>query len=81
MFSGEMAAEDFTRLHNLLEKYGYFDIKTPEFEVEEIVKAALNDKKRRGGDISIIICEKIGQAHIKKMPVGEFLAYMKKSVL
>ncbi|MDR0947628.1 MAG: 3-dehydroquinate synthase [Ruminococcus sp.] len=75
MFSGEMAADDFTRLHNLLDKYGYFNIQTPEFDVTEILKAALNDKKRRGNDISIIICEKIGHGKIKKMPVSEFLNY------
>jgi 3-dehydroquinate synthase len=77
MFSGEMAAGDFTRLHNLLDKYGYFNINTPEFDVNEIVKAALNDKKRSGNDISIIVCEKIGQGKIKKMPVSEFTNYMK----
>lgn len=40
--------------------------------VSELVKLCCNDKKRTGGSISYIICEKIGKASIKKSSIKEF---------
>lgn len=43
----------------------------------ELGEAALNDKKRMGGYINIIICEDSGKSFIRKMPVPEFLEMLK----
>jgi 3-dehydroquinate synthase len=40
--------------------------------VSELVKLCANDKKRQSGNINYIICEEIGKASIKKVPVEEF---------
>jgi 3-dehydroquinate synthase len=75
LYHGEMKACDFTRMHNLIMKYGYFDYPTPEFEMDLLVSASLNDKKRRGNNISIVICPEIGTAQIKTMTVSEYTEY------
>ena len=40
--------------------------------MEKLVKLCGGDKKRTGGDINFIVCENIGKAEIKKLPVAEF---------
>ncbi len=41
----------------------------------ELIGACLNDKKRMGGSISIVICEECGVSHTVKMPVEEFAGF------
>ena len=45
---------------------------------EAIVKGAMNDKKKRGGLISVILVNEIGKAEIKKMTPEEFLGFLSK---
>ena len=40
--------------------------------MEKLVKLCGGDKKRTGGDINFIVCEKIGEAEIRKLTVAEF---------
>ncbi len=42
----------------------------------DLKEAVLNDKKRRGGDIDIVICEDVGVSCTRKMPVDEFLSWL-----
>ena len=43
---------------------------------EAIVEGAMNDKKKRGDTLSVILVNKIGQAEIKKMTAEEFLKFL-----
>ncbi len=43
---------------------------------EAIVKGAMNDKKKRGGTISVILVNKIGEAEIRKMTPEEFMRFL-----
>ena len=47
-----------------------------EISAEDIVKGAMNDKKKRGNTLSVILVNKIGQAEIKKMTAEEFLKFL-----
>ena len=71
---GTLSAEDAKRLKDLLTMY-----KLPvsdEITPEDIVKGAMNDKKKRGNTLSVILVNKIGQAEIKKMTAEEFLKFL-----
>jgi 3-dehydroquinate synthase len=58
------------RIENLNRKYGlHRDIN---FAKEEIANAAAVDKKRGGGDISLVFAKKIGESFIYKMAFDEF---------
>lgn len=41
------------------------------FSCKEIAEIALNDKKRAGGTITLVLPEKAGKCYLKKMPVAE----------
>jgi 3-dehydroquinate synthase len=58
------------RIENLNRKYGLHHDTT--FSKEEIANAAAADKKRGGGDISLVYAKKIGESFIYKMPFDEF---------
>ena len=47
-----------------------------EITPEEIVAGAMNDKKKRGDILSVILSNKIGSAEIKKMTKEEFLEFL-----
>ena len=71
---GTLSAEDAKRMKDLLAMY-----KLPvsdEITAEDIVKGAMNDKKKRGNTLSVILVNKIGQAEIKKMTAEEFLKFL-----
>ena len=71
---GTLSAEDAKRMKDLLTMY-----KLPvsdEITPEDIVKGAMNDKKKRGNTLSVILVNKIGQAEIKKMTAEEFLKFL-----
>lgn len=62
-------------LTKCLEKYELkIDV---EPEVNQLGGACLNDKKRAGGSISVIICSDVGVSAPVKMPVEEFEAFLK----
>lgn len=71
---GTLSAEDAKRMKDLLAMY-----KLPvsdEITAEDIVKGAMNDKKKRGNTLSVILVNKIGKAEIKKMTAEEFLKFL-----
>lgn len=44
-----------------------------DFSAEELAAAALTDKKRRGGEITLVIPERIGRCCLRTVPVGELV--------
>ena len=71
---GTLSVEDAKRMKDLLAMY-----KLPasdEITAEDIVKGAMNDKKKRGNTLSVILVNKIGKAEIKKMTAEEFLKFL-----
>ena len=51
---------------------------TDDITPEAIVAGAMNDKKKRGANISVILVNKLGQAEIKKMSPEELLRFLSK---
>ncbi len=47
-----------------------------EIPTEKLIAFCLNDKKRESDFINIIVASKIGESHIKKMPVADFYNLM-----
>lgn len=43
------------------------------FPAEELAEAALSDKKRAGGEITLVVPERIGRCTLKTLPVAELL--------
>ena len=72
--AGTLAKEDAERMKNLLTLYKLptGDGITP----DEIVAGAMNDKKKRGNTLSVILVNKIGNAEIRKMTAEEFLKFL-----
>ena len=72
--AGTLTPEDAKRMKDLLALYKLpaSDDITP----EAIVEGAMNDKKKRGDTLSVILVNKIGQAEIKKMNKEEFLKFL-----
>lgn len=71
---GTLSAEDAKRMKDLLAMYNL--PVSDEITAEDIVKGAMNDKKKRGNTLSVILVNKIGQAEIKKMTAEEFLKFL-----
>ena len=72
--AGSLDAATSERMKNLLKLY-----KLPvsdEITPQAIVNGAMNDKKKRGSLISVILVNKPGQAEIKKMTPEEFLRFL-----
>jgi len=72
--AGTLSAEDAEKMKDLLRLY-----KLPvsdEITPEAIVEGAMNDKKKRGDTLSVILVNKIGSAEIKKMTKEEFLEFL-----
>ena len=72
--AGTLAKEDAEKMKDLLKLYNLpvSDDITP----EAIVEGAMNDKKKRGDTLSVILVNKIGKAEIKKMTAEEFLKFL-----
>ena len=72
--AGTLSAEDEEKMKDLLRLYKLpvSDGITP----EAIVEGAMNDKKKRGDTLSVILVNKIGSAEIKKMTKEEFLEFL-----
>ena len=61
------------RLTNCLQKY---NLNEPcPFPIKDLTQAALNDKKRTGGYINIIISDTPGNSYVKKLTIDEFLGF------
>ena len=48
-----------------------------DFSAEALAEAALSDKKRSGGDITLVIPRKIGACQLRKVPVAELLSIIR----
>ena len=72
--AGTLASEDAERMKALLKLYKL--PVTDDITPEAIVEGAMNDKKKRGDTLSVILVNKIGQAEIKKMNKEEFLKFL-----
>ena len=44
----------------------------------KLSQAALSDKKRRGGSITLVLPERVGQCALKTVPVEELPAYFRR---
>ena len=72
--AGTLSREDADKMEALLKLYGLPT--EDEITPEEIVAGAMNDKKKRGDTLSVILVNKIGRAEIKKMSAEEFLKFL-----
>ena len=72
--AGSLAKEDADKMKNLLKLYNL--PVTDDITPEAIVEGAMNDKKKRGDTLSVILVNKIGKAEIKKMNKEEFLKFL-----
>ena len=73
---GTLPSEEAKRMRDLITAYGL--PVTDDITPEEALDGALNDKKKRGDTISVILVNKIGTSEIKKMSEEEFLDFLKK---
>ena len=71
---GTLSVEDAKKMKDLLAVYNLPS--SDEITPEDIVKGAMNDKKKRGNTLSVILVNKIGRAEIKKMTAEEFLKFL-----
>ncbi len=44
-----------------------------DYSAEALAEAALSDKKRAGGDITLVVPRKIGHCELRKVPVADLL--------
>jgi 3-dehydroquinate synthase len=65
-------------LSALLVQYG-FDITCP-YAANEIYDALLSDKKRRGGNISVILPRAVGDCMLYDMPVEELKELLQRVI-
>lgn len=64
---GITPTDDAKRLENLIKKY---NLPTEcEFSADDLYAPAVSDKKRTGGDITVIVMEKVGKCVLHKIPV------------
>ncbi|MCL2634305.1 MAG: 3-dehydroquinate synthase [Oscillospiraceae bacterium] len=64
----------YDSLCDCLKKYN-LPIET-DISMDVLYNYCMNDKKRSGGDINIILCDKIGSSYIKKMTAAEFKEFL-----
>ena len=72
--AGTLAKEDADKMKDLLKLYKL--PVTDDITPEAIVEGSMNDKKKRGDTLSVILVNKIGQAEIRKMNKEEFLKFL-----
>ncbi len=72
--AGTLDTSDAERMKNLLKLYKL--PVTDDITPEAIVEGAMNDKKKRGDTLSVILVNKIGKAEIRKMNKEEFLKFL-----
>ena len=65
------------RLENCLDYYGLNIEIDP--TLSQLANGCLNDKKRFGGSINIVVCCDIGVSMVKKMPVESFFAMLSEA--
>ena len=50
------------------------------FSADELYDVTLNDKKRTGGEISLVVPEKLGKCVLKKVPVEQVYDFIKSGI-
>ena len=72
---GTLAPDEAEKMKKLTEAYGLpvEDEITP----EEALEGAMNDKKKRGDTLSVIVVDKIGDSKIVKMSPEEYVSFLK----
>ena len=73
--AGTCEQDEADKMKDLIAAYGL--PVADDITAEDAVSGAMNDKKKRGNTLSIIIVNKIGQAEIVKKTPDEFLAFLK----
>lgn len=73
---GRLDAEEGEKMKDLIKAFGL--PVTDDITPEEAVSGAMNDKKKRGGTISVIVVTKIGTSEIVKMTPEEYQEFLKK---
>jgi len=72
--SGDLDPDEAEKMKDLL-KLCSLPV-SDEITPEQIVEGAMNDKKKRGDTLSVILVDKIGEAVIRKMTAEEFLKFL-----
>lgn len=73
--AGTCEQSEADKMKDLITVYGL--PVTDSISPEDTVSGAMNDKKKRGNTLSLILVNKIGQAEIVKMTPDEFLKFLK----
>jgi len=76
VIAGTLSPEDARDMKSLIEAFGLPS--GDDISSEKLVRGAMNDKKKRGNTISLILVNKIGSAEIVKMSSEEYLAFLSK---
>ena len=72
--AGMLPADEAGKIKDLISSYGL--PVEDEITAEEAVSGAMNDKKKRGNTLSVIVVNKIGSSEIVKMSPEEFLTFL-----
>lgn len=73
--AGTLPREEAEKMKALIKAYGL--PVTDEITSEEALSGAMNDKKKRGNTLSVIVVNRIGTSDIIKMSPDEFLKFLK----
>lgn len=73
---GSCDMKEASRMKDLIEAYGLPT--KDDISPEEAVSGAMNDKKKRGNTLSLIVVNELGKAKIVKMTSEEYLAFLEK---
>lgn len=74
--AGTLPSEEASKMRDLIKAYGL--PVSDDITAKEAFDGVLNDKKKRGDNISVILVNKIGHAEIKKMTAEEFESFIGK---
>lgn len=72
---GLCSADTLAALLRLLAAYDLPD--TTPFSAQALAAAALSDKKRRGGSLSLVLPEAVGRCRVETIPAEEFILWLR----
>lgn len=72
---GSLSSDEANEMKELIKAYGL--PVEDEITAEEAVSGAMNDKKKRGNTLSVILVNKIGESEIRKMSPEEFHTFLR----
>ena len=76
--AGTCDIDEASKMKDLIEAYGLPS--SDDISAEDAAEGAMNDKKKRGDTLSLIVVNEIGKASIVKMTSEEYLAFLKKGL-